>query len=464
MSAPRGWARPSTRCSARRSSSSTATRCLTGRLSLRTHPWLADHSMPAGSCCPGTAFVELALRAGDEVGCDRVEELTLHAPLVLPGHGRRAACRCASVSPTTRQPHDHDPLAAPRTPPTCRGRSTPPVCSASAATPTSTAPSSTPPSGRPPARSRWTSPGLRPAGRRRLRLRPGVPGPARRVAARRRRLRRGRAARGRRRAGRVRPAPGAAGRRAARRRRSPTPTRSTRGALPFAWDGVSLHATGAAAMRVRLTIAGEDDALAIAVADTDRCAGRVGRWARRPGRVGGRSRTPSRRRVVRRGLGARPGVPAVPPSRSSTSPERSPTRCPTSSVSSSQAEPGDRRDGRARDDGAGSGVGAGLASRRAVRRVAAGVRHPRRRGGRPTAKCLTRCWPRCGAWCGSAQSEHPGRFGLVDVDVRPGLRRSDRPRCARRAAGRAPRRRDPGAASGPDRGAGAARRTGTACP
>ncbi|KJS51538.1 hypothetical protein VM98_36630, partial [Streptomyces rubellomurinus subsp. indigoferus] len=31
----------------------------------------------------GTAFVELAVRAGDEVGCDRVDELTLEAPLVL---------------------------------------------------------------------------------------------------------------------------------------------------------------------------------------------------------------------------------------------------------------------------------------------------------------------------------------------------------------------------------------------
>ena len=32
----------------------------------------------------GTGFVELAIRAGDEVGCAVVEELTLIAPLVLP--------------------------------------------------------------------------------------------------------------------------------------------------------------------------------------------------------------------------------------------------------------------------------------------------------------------------------------------------------------------------------------------
>ncbi|MGV9700702.1 type I polyketide synthase, partial [Streptomyces sp. NPDC003470] len=57
---------------------------LTGRLSLRTHPWLADHAVGGTTLLPGTAFVELALRAGDAVGCDRLEELTLEAPLVLP--------------------------------------------------------------------------------------------------------------------------------------------------------------------------------------------------------------------------------------------------------------------------------------------------------------------------------------------------------------------------------------------
>ncbi|NEE46062.1 hypothetical protein G3M55_15735, partial [Streptomyces sp. SID8455] len=34
-----------------------------------------------------TAFLELAVRAGDQVGCDQVEELTLEAPLVLPPGG-----------------------------------------------------------------------------------------------------------------------------------------------------------------------------------------------------------------------------------------------------------------------------------------------------------------------------------------------------------------------------------------
>ncbi|MFB7919447.1 type I polyketide synthase [Streptomyces sp. NPDC056061] len=59
----------------------------TGRLSLRTHPWLADHAVMDTVLLPGTAFVELALRAGEEVACDSVDELTLQAPLVLPEQG-----------------------------------------------------------------------------------------------------------------------------------------------------------------------------------------------------------------------------------------------------------------------------------------------------------------------------------------------------------------------------------------
>ncbi|MGC7098255.1 SDR family NAD(P)-dependent oxidoreductase [Amycolatopsis lurida] len=56
---------------------------LTGRLSLRTHPWLADHAVLGTALLPGTAFLELAVRAGDEVGCGLVEELTLHTPLPI---------------------------------------------------------------------------------------------------------------------------------------------------------------------------------------------------------------------------------------------------------------------------------------------------------------------------------------------------------------------------------------------
>ncbi|MCC3774903.1 type I polyketide synthase, partial [Streptomyces sp. UNOB3_S3] len=60
---------------------------LTGRLSSRTHPWLADHTMHGTVLLPSTAFVELAVRAGDEVGCGLIGELALETPLVLPERG-----------------------------------------------------------------------------------------------------------------------------------------------------------------------------------------------------------------------------------------------------------------------------------------------------------------------------------------------------------------------------------------
>ncbi|MGW2119519.1 SDR family NAD(P)-dependent oxidoreductase, partial [Streptomyces zhihengii] len=56
---------------------------LTGRLSLADHPWLTDHAVDGHVILPGAAYVELAVRAGDEVGCGRVADLTLQAPLEL---------------------------------------------------------------------------------------------------------------------------------------------------------------------------------------------------------------------------------------------------------------------------------------------------------------------------------------------------------------------------------------------
>ncbi|WP_326657839.1 type I polyketide synthase [Streptomyces sp. NBC_00385] len=60
---------------------------LTGRLSTGTQLWLADHAIGDAALFPGTGFVELALRAADEVGYAGLEELNLEAPLVLPEHG-----------------------------------------------------------------------------------------------------------------------------------------------------------------------------------------------------------------------------------------------------------------------------------------------------------------------------------------------------------------------------------------
>ena len=57
----------------------------TGRLSARGTPWLAEHVVGGAIVLPGTAFAELALRAGEEVGCAALTELTLNTPLVLAG-------------------------------------------------------------------------------------------------------------------------------------------------------------------------------------------------------------------------------------------------------------------------------------------------------------------------------------------------------------------------------------------
>ncbi|MFI6316693.1 SDR family NAD(P)-dependent oxidoreductase [Nonomuraea sp. NPDC050556] len=60
---------------------------LPGRLSLRTHPWLADHAVMGTVIVPGAALVELAVRAGDEAGTGAIEELVLEAPFVVPERG-----------------------------------------------------------------------------------------------------------------------------------------------------------------------------------------------------------------------------------------------------------------------------------------------------------------------------------------------------------------------------------------
>ncbi|WP_345598190.1 type I polyketide synthase, partial [Streptomyces marokkonensis] len=60
---------------------------VTGRISLKTHSWLADHTVMGSVLLPGTALVELAVRAGDEAGCAQVDDLTLEAPLIVPDRG-----------------------------------------------------------------------------------------------------------------------------------------------------------------------------------------------------------------------------------------------------------------------------------------------------------------------------------------------------------------------------------------
>ncbi len=54
-------------------------RLLTGRLSTKALPWLA-----ASAVVPSPVLIELAIRAGDEVGYHQVAELAMTAPLVMP--------------------------------------------------------------------------------------------------------------------------------------------------------------------------------------------------------------------------------------------------------------------------------------------------------------------------------------------------------------------------------------------
>ena len=59
----------------------------TGQVSLASHPWLADHEVGGRVLLPATAFVDMAIRAGAEAGCDTIEDLAIVAPLALPRTG-----------------------------------------------------------------------------------------------------------------------------------------------------------------------------------------------------------------------------------------------------------------------------------------------------------------------------------------------------------------------------------------
>ncbi|MEV5197266.1 SDR family NAD(P)-dependent oxidoreductase [Streptomyces clavifer] len=60
---------------------------LTGRVSRRTHPWLEGHTVAGTVLLPATALLDLAFRAAEHTDCDTVDELTLAAPLILPEQG-----------------------------------------------------------------------------------------------------------------------------------------------------------------------------------------------------------------------------------------------------------------------------------------------------------------------------------------------------------------------------------------
>ncbi|WP_269859622.1 type I polyketide synthase [Streptomyces sp. RPT161] len=86
----------------------------TGRLSRSTHPWLGEYAVSGTPLLSGAAFLELAVRAGDHVGCDRLAELTLDAPLALAegaavrlqvAVGAAGADGCRTVTVASRPDH-----------------------------------------------------------------------------------------------------------------------------------------------------------------------------------------------------------------------------------------------------------------------------------------------------------------------------------------------------------------------
>ncbi|WP_240496634.1 SDR family NAD(P)-dependent oxidoreductase, partial [Streptomyces torulosus] len=57
----------------------------TGRISATAQPWIADHKVLGTVLLPGTAYVDMACWAGQRLGCPELSELTLAIPLALTG-------------------------------------------------------------------------------------------------------------------------------------------------------------------------------------------------------------------------------------------------------------------------------------------------------------------------------------------------------------------------------------------
>ncbi|WP_159047050.1 type I polyketide synthase, partial [Streptomyces pactum] len=55
----------------------------TSQISMQVHPWLLDHKVGGTVVMPGTGYLEMAVRAADQVGCARVEELVLATAMIL---------------------------------------------------------------------------------------------------------------------------------------------------------------------------------------------------------------------------------------------------------------------------------------------------------------------------------------------------------------------------------------------
>ncbi|KOG23874.1 polyketide synthase dehydratase domain-containing protein, partial [Streptomyces viridochromogenes] len=59
----------------------------TSRWSLWSQPWLADHAAGGTTLVPGAALVDLLIRAGDQANTSHLTELVIEAPLLVPEEG-----------------------------------------------------------------------------------------------------------------------------------------------------------------------------------------------------------------------------------------------------------------------------------------------------------------------------------------------------------------------------------------
>ncbi|AWW35703.1 type I polyketide synthase [Streptomyces cadmiisoli] len=60
----------------------------TGRVSARSHPWLARHTLHGSTALPPEALADAIVRAGDELGTSALDSLVLLTPPALPEEGR----------------------------------------------------------------------------------------------------------------------------------------------------------------------------------------------------------------------------------------------------------------------------------------------------------------------------------------------------------------------------------------
>ncbi|MBM0279998.1 SDR family NAD(P)-dependent oxidoreductase, partial [Micromonospora tarensis] len=71
---------------------------------VRDVPWLADHAIGGTVLVPGTALLELAVRAAEETGGDRVEELVLRTPLTPGRDAVQVQVVVGSAGPSGERP------------------------------------------------------------------------------------------------------------------------------------------------------------------------------------------------------------------------------------------------------------------------------------------------------------------------------------------------------------------------